>query len=244
MKRRDTDADWRELGAKNPYWGVLSVPRFQRENLTPEGLEDFYLSGRQYIDGLVSDLAWLTGKAPSGRALDFGCGVGRLSEAMTRYAQRVTGYDISPGMLELARQRGGRATYVGELPDGPFDWINSFIVFQHIPPDRGLALIGQLMDRLAPGGVISLHVTVWSEHTAWPDETGLKRLLQKPRQMLWAARLPVGHITMYDYDLSAVIRRLNQAGVQDMRLMSTDHGGHHGVVILGRKDAPDSKDAS
>lgn len=236
---RDTDADWREVGVKNPYWGVISEPQYDKDNLTPQALDDFYLTGRNLIDELAKDLAWLTGKPPSGRALDFGCGVGRLAEAMTRYAQQVTGYDISPGMLELARKRGGRANYVGELPDGPFDWINSFIVFQHIPPERGLALMGQLLDRLAPGGVVTLHVTVWREPAkSWPQATGLRRLVQMPRQVLWARRLPVGQILMYDYDLSRVIRRLNEAGVQDMRLMSTDHDGHHGVVILGRKDVP------
>jgi SAM-dependent methyltransferase len=157
---------------------------------------------------------------------------------MTRYAQRVTGYDISPGMLELARARGGRATYVGELPDGPFDWINSFIVFQHIPPERGLAILEQLLARLAPGGVVSLHVTVWRERThEWPAWTGWRRLAAPILKWRWRRRLPVGQILMFDYDLSAVVRRLNEAGVGDMRLMSTDHGGHHGVVILGRKSA-------
>ena len=48
--KRDTDADWRELGQSQPYWGVLSHPDFLRENITPEGIENFYLSGRQYID--------------------------------------------------------------------------------------------------------------------------------------------------------------------------------------------------
>jgi SAM-dependent methyltransferase len=238
LERRDTDADWRELGVSNPYWGVISQPRYLKENVTPEGIEEFYESGRQQIDALAADLAWLTGKAPSGRALDFGCGVGRLAEAMTRYAQQVTGYDISPGMLEIARARGGRVKYVGEMPDGPFDWINSFIVFQHIPPERGLDLFGQLLARLAVDGVISLQVAVWREHgEAWPQETGLKRLFQKPRQHFWARRLPVGQILMYDYDMSKVIRLLNEAGIEDMRLLSTDHGGHHGVVIMGRKAA-------
>ncbi len=240
LKQRDTDADWRELGVSNPYWGVISQPRFLRENVTAEGLDDFYLSGRQQIDAVVADLAWLTGKKPDGRALDFGCGVGRLTEAMTRYAQQVTGYDISPGMLELARARNGRGKYVNELPDALFDWINSFIVFQHIPPERGMDLLRQLMARLAPGGVISLQITIWRdpELEAWPEEHGLRRLLQKPRQMLWARRLPVGQILMYDYDLSKVVRILNEAGVEDMRMLSTNHGGHHGVVILGRKSDP------
>jgi SAM-dependent methyltransferase len=239
--RRDTDADWREIGASDPYWGVISHPRFQRDNLTPEAVEDFYRSGRDEIETIATGLGWLTGRVPSGRALDFGCGVGRLTEAMTRFAGEVVGYDVSPGMLELARARGGKVIYVNALPDGPFDWINSHIVFQHIPQGRGLALLRQLMDRLAVEGLVSLHVTVWRE----PDlehrsAKGVEGMLLALRRWRKALSLPAGHIHMFDYDLSAVIRILNEADIEDMRLISTNHAGHHGVTILGRRNAPKS----
>ncbi|HEY3951159.1 class I SAM-dependent methyltransferase [Phenylobacterium sp.] len=237
--RRDTDADWREIGASNPYWGVISQPQFEKDSLTAEAVEDFYKTGRDQIDEIARDLGWLAGRTPSGRALDFGCGLGRLTEAMTRFADPVIGYDISPAMLELARARGGGVTYVDELPDGPFDWINSFIVFQHIPPERGLALLRQLMERLSADGMISLHVTAWRDPRLEPGAAkGVKGLLLALRRWRSARRLPAGHIHMFDYDLSAVIRILNEADILDLRLMSTNHSGHHGVSILGRKAAP------
>ncbi len=43
---------------------------------------------------------------------------------------------------------------------------------------------------------------------------------------------------MYDYDLSRILRLLNQAGIEEIRLVSTDHDGHHGYIILGQKTAP------
>jgi SAM-dependent methyltransferase len=235
---RDTDADWRELGKSNPYWGVISHPDYQRENMTPERVEQFYASGAFHIRPVAEDLQKLTGELPHGRALDFGCGVGRLAEAMTAYASEVTGVDISPGMLELARARGSKVTYVDQIPDGPFDWINSFIVFQHIPPARGEQIIEQLLARLAPGGMVSLQLTVWREKThEWPQERGIRRFFRAARQRHWARNLPVGQILMYDYDLSRIVRLLNRAGIEDTRLVSTDHGGHHGVIILGRRTA-------
>ncbi len=235
---RDTDADWRELGRSNPYWGVISHPDYQSENMTPERVEQFYASGAFHIRPIAEDLQKLTGDLPSGRALDFGCGVGRLAEAMGAYASDVTGIDISPGMLALARTRGSKVTYVDTLPDGPFDWINSFIVFQHIPPARGEQIFEDLLARLAPGGMVSLQLTVWREKThEWPQERGLRRLFQAQRQRRWARRLPVGQILMYDYDLSRIMRLLNRAGVEDVRLIHTDHGGHHGVIILGQRTA-------
>src|SRR6185503_17985283 len=161
MAGRNTDADWRRLGETDPYWGVISHPNYRQENLSAQHLADFYSTGAPFMAQLVRDLERVTGAAPGGRALDFGCGVGRLTETMADHAREVVGYDIAPGMLALARARGGRATYVAELPDGPFDWINSFIVFQHIPPHRGLEFLETLLARLAPGGAISLHFTVW-----------------------------------------------------------------------------------
>src|SRR5450432_1940336 len=149
---RDTDADWRELGRSQPYWGVLSNDAFLRENITPETIEAFYACGRPYIDEIVGRLDAATGAKPSGRGLDFGCGVGRLTEAMAEHVDEVVGLDVSPGMLDVAR-RGGKATYLQALPEGmTFDWINSFIVFQHIPPDRGEAILADLLGRLNADG--------------------------------------------------------------------------------------------
>src|SRR5262249_28554094 len=117
---RDTDADWREVGRSQPYWGVITAPQYRTENLTAANVDAF---GVVDIDGVVARIAAATGAPPAGRALDFGCGAGRLAEAMSAHVDHVTGYDVSPGMLEKARARGGRATYVEALPDGPFDWI-------------------------------------------------------------------------------------------------------------------------
>jgi SAM-dependent methyltransferase len=238
---RDTDADWRELGQSQPYWGVISHPDFRSENLTPALIEQFYASGAFHIGPIAEDLKELTGRLPSGRALDFGCGVGRLAEAMGAYAGEVTGVDISPGMLELARARGGKVTYTDQLPDGPFDWINSFIVFQHIPPERGEAIFTDLLSRLADGGMISLQLTFWRDKDKqWPEETGLRKLFQAQRRRRWIRGLPVGHIHMYDYDLTRILRLVNLAGIEEIRLVSTNHDGHHGYIIMGQKTAPAS----
>jgi SAM-dependent methyltransferase len=234
---RDTDADWRELGRSEPYWAVLSHPDFKSENLTPAGIETFYSSGRDYIGDVVARLERATGARPSGgRALDFGCGVGRLAEAMTDYADTVVGLDVSPGMLELARQRGGKATYAETLPDGAFDWINSFIVLQHIEPVRGMAILQDLLARLTPGGFVSIQLTAWREpRHDFPLHTGWRSVFNARRRRKWVSSFGPGIILMYDYDLSAVVRLLNKAGVAEMSLVSTDHDGHHGVIILGRK---------
>lgn len=239
--QRDTDADWRELGATQPYWGVLTHPSYRTENLTKDALAQFYASGVEHVDRLVESFQRLYGARPQGRALDFGCGAGRLTEAMSAHAGETVGYDISPGMLNEARKRG-RATYVGELPAGPFDWINSFIVLQHIPPERGMGLIGDLLDRLAPGGLLSLQLTVWRDARHGPPtpapRTGWRAFVPPfLRRSKTPPTPPKGLVMMFDYDLSAVVRLLNEHGVEEMNLVSTHHDGHNGVLILARREA-------
>ena len=64
-----------------------------------------------------------------------------------------------------------------------------------------------------------------------------RRLYADYRHRQWVHNLPVGQIWMYDYDLSKVLRILNLAGIEELKLVSTDHDGHHGVIIFGRKTA-------
>jgi SAM-dependent methyltransferase len=220
---RDTDRDWRELGASEPYWGVLSVPEFKGE-LSIDRLDAFFATGLAIIDHAARSLARFDGRPFRARAaLDFGCGVGRLTEAMRTYADAVTGYDVSPGMLEEGRRRGAAGVcYVSDLPDGPFDWINSFLVFQHIPTERGYRLFGQLLDRLSPGGSVSLQFTTFrsAEH----------RLPVSPD-------LPIGTMTMYDYDLSELCRMLHEWGLTRLSLEPQCYGGHYGARIFAKRDA-------
>ena len=232
LRTRDTDADWRRIGETEPFWGVAAVPQFRTQAMDEAACEAFYATGHGYVAAVAEDFRrCLSAELQARSALDFGCGVGRICEAMTARAQAVTGYDVSPGMLQVAEARGSAVRYVDVLPDERFDWINAFIVFQHIPPERGLAALDALLKRLEPGGLLSLHFTVWRE-------AGLE-----PRPLSLAARLrglepPVGEVQMYDYDLNAVLRRLNLAGVRQMALNATDHAGHHGVMIIARRTDP------
>ncbi len=245
LNLRDTDEDWREIGATEPFWGVLTAPQFRRENLNPAALAEFYASGAGHMRDLAATYAGLTGEPfHAHAALDFGCGTGRLSEAMTAYADEVTAYDISPGMLEAARTHSaGKVVYTDELPGGPFNWINSYIVFQHIPPARGYELLAMLLARLAPRGYASLHFNIYRapEHRpVLPSATPLspvRRLIRRLRGIMVpnVPGPPAGTVMMYDYDLTQLCEMFNKAGIDRMVLVHEDHDGHHGVKIFGRK---------
>ncbi len=232
LRTRDTDADWRRIGDTEPFWGVSSHREYLRDELDDAARAALYDSGRLHIEAIAQDVERDLGAPLRAKsALDYGCGVGRLSEAMTGFADAVTGYDISSGMLEVARARTSAVTYADVLPPGPFDWINSALVFQHIAPERGLAELEALLQRLAPQGVVSLQFTVWRSAGLAPAAASLVRRL-KPVQP------PVGSIQMYDYDLNAVVQRLEAFGVRRLCLHTTNHAGHYGVMIIGQRAEP------
>lgn len=78
--------------------------------------------------------------------LDFGCGSGNLSRSLASSERRITGIDISPELLELAREQNDPAIckfvlYDGnELPfdDEAFDYVVTYVVLNHIVDDEQL----------------------------------------------------------------------------------------------------------
>jgi SAM-dependent methyltransferase len=242
---RDTDADWNVIATHQPYFGVLANERYLAANLTPESIDDFYASGRADIAHVVSTLARVTGGdvAPR-RGLDFGCGAGRLTFAMAEHAREVVGVDVADGMLNVARERaaGQKIRNVElrtTLPTEPVDWINSLIVFQHIPPPRGYAILEELVALLAPGGFVSLQLTFFHDARHVGEIT---RDLADYRydgntvEMLSHPEAETGAMSMYDYDMNRVLRTFFLGGVESVVTEHTDHGGCHGAWFYGRKN--------
>ncbi|MEE9386176.1 MAG: class I SAM-dependent methyltransferase [Nannocystaceae bacterium] len=86
--------------------------------------------------------------------LEVGCGTGLILERVCGFASEARGIDVSPGMLEKARERGlevgeGSATAL-PFKDASFDVAYSFKVLAHVP-DFGLAL-REMARVVRPGG--------------------------------------------------------------------------------------------
>ncbi|MFD5161554.1 class I SAM-dependent methyltransferase [Streptomyces hawaiiensis] len=108
---------------------------------------------------------WLPGRA--GDVLDLGCGTGSLSLLASEQGHRVTGVDLSPAMVTLAREKhaGRDAVFlVGDAAAPPvgeqrFD----VVLVRHVLwalPDPGRAL-GHWCGLLRPGGRLVLVEGVW-----------------------------------------------------------------------------------
>lgn len=230
--------DWEIIAQRDPFFGVLSSPDFRAGAMTEERRREFYTSGEGDIETL---LAWFDqdiGARPStGRGLDIGCGLGRLTRAIAKVMPAVAGYDVSDSMLAIARNEAPpNAEFSTTLPPGPFSWINSYIVFQHIPPDEGLRLVETALSRAAPDCFLSLQFTFWREGAA-PKNNPLSHLRRRlHRNTHRKADGDAAHlIRMYDYSLSDVMRRVTAAGFKRVVMRHTNHGGHHGGWLIGRR---------
>jgi SAM-dependent methyltransferase len=99
-------------------------------------------------------------------ALDLGCGVGRWSQELAWRGHDVLGVDLSPSMIEQARQRadrdGVRCTFeVGDVVNlalgRQFDVIVCVTVLQHVlDPTAARTAVEKLAAHLAPDGTLIL----------------------------------------------------------------------------------------
>lgn len=242
---RNTDADWEAIGVSEPFFGVLTNDEFRSGALDEQAVARFYQSGVGDIDYVVSVARRTVGMpANINKICDFGTGVGRLAFALASHGKEVLGVDISDGMRkegeQRARQRSvSNVSFVTTIPADKFDWVNSLIVFQHIPPARGIGLFRQLVEALNPGGLLTIQLTYAR------DKRHVGELLrdmgeyvydgESVRRLSFGSEATVGEMSMFDYDLNAVFRTLHRCGIGSVYTEHTDHGGCHGMRLFARR---------
>ena len=140
MSLRRQKAEREELGNMDPYWAILADPnrKFGKWNIG-----EFFTVGDQEIRKVMESTMHLG--YPLGRelALDFGCGVGRLTRALAMHFRQCYGVDISESMVAKARELNGsfpNSTFFVNaeenlhlFPDNCFDMIYTNLVLQHLP---------------------------------------------------------------------------------------------------------------
>jgi SAM-dependent methyltransferase len=133
---------------------------------------DFDSSGRANFLQLVRPYLPLLveGRDPrSARALEIGCGVGRMTRWFAEYFGEVDGVDVSPEMARLARERlrgignarihEGSGTDLSGFASESFDLVFSYIVFQHIPSKAVIEnYVREAARVLRPGGFLKFQL--------------------------------------------------------------------------------------
>jgi 2-polyprenyl-3-methyl-5-hydroxy-6-metoxy-1,4-benzoquinol methylase len=261
----DSERAWNYYGNEDPYFGVLTADRFRRETLDEAAREEFFDSGRRYVAEALATVAdhVLPGFRPT-RALDFGCGVGRLLIPLAEHADDVVGVDVSEGMLAEAErnlERAGVSNCILVRSDdalsqvqGTFDLIHSSMVFQHIPPSKGEQLVQAMLDRLEPGGVGVLDFTYGYASSSRSWRRWLNTLYQKVPVLHGVRNLARGErfgkplMQMNTYDLNTIMGLLQEAGCVDVHVGFTERLAYrlplHAVILYFRRPELVAADAN
>jgi len=166
MRLRALQSHWDRFGRSDPLWAVLTQDDFRQGR----NLDRFMASGRDEIDAVIELLEnlGLFDETRRTSALDFGCGVGRCTQALSLYYRSVLGVDIAPSMIEEAQRLSPSTTgieyAVNERPDlaflddDRFDLVYSNIVLQHIEPRYTTRYIREMVRIVRPNGAVIFQV--------------------------------------------------------------------------------------
>lgn len=244
-----TDKAWEKFGREDPYYGVLASDRFAADKIV-ENRDEFFASGRHSVSQIIKRYEDHFGPLPRNRALDHGCGVGRLTFPFAHEFSDVLGLDVSQSMLAEANSNAtkfGVSNAQFALADdtlanapGRFDFVNSFMVLQHIRVGRGLRILERLLERVEPGGGAHLHFAIrtdrlrsralwWASHHI----PGVKIWQNIFAKRAWNAPA----MQMNDYPVSRIVVLLARHGIADCFVSTERHGQFLTCSVIGKKAA-------
>jgi SAM-dependent methyltransferase len=255
---KNTDITWEEWGFRDPYYGTITNPKFRRANLDEYARAEFFETGRLHVEYVMNTIhTHIDLEFRPKSIIDFGCGVGRLAIPFARIAEQVVGLDVSQSMLNEALincEAFGLKNVVLVLSDDEItrltqkgDLVHSFIVFQHISPDRGRVIFRRLLDLIAPGGVGAIHFLYGKRINSETCGMPLPESKNTPRSFIKrvmfsgadpeAARLPDTDpdLQMFPYILNHILYLIQSSGITKLHIECTDHGGELGAYMFFRK---------
>ncbi|HEY7149565.1 MAG TPA: class I SAM-dependent methyltransferase [Gaiellaceae bacterium] len=153
--------EWEELAKVDPLWAICTSA--DRLGGGWE-LAEFFDTGEAEISEMLKVADDLGEPVRRERALDFGCGVGRLSRPLAERFRECVGIDISEGMVKLARELNddrpscrflvNAAPDLGQLETESFDLVYSALVLQHMPSVEMVeSYVSEFLRVLRPGGL-------------------------------------------------------------------------------------------
>src|SRR5690242_1756544 len=95
--------DWEELGTLDPMSAVATDPRRKFGGWATAN-DEFFNSGETVVSTVLQRVRERGYSPGFGAALDFGCGVGRLTRALARRFEQCEGVDIASSMIAAARR--------------------------------------------------------------------------------------------------------------------------------------------
>jgi SAM-dependent methyltransferase len=253
MSFEERRRNWQQFGAEDPLWAVLTHDGKRGNRWDPV---EFFETGRIAVEQMLDYAAQSGANVRHGAALDFGCGVGRLSQALATRFQSTVGVDVAESMLEHARKFNrypDRCRFVlNTSPDlkqfegESFDFILTLIALQHIEPVYVLGYLAEFLRLLKPGGVLVFQETSRKRWTLQRrrGDTSLKHFVSRaiPLPILgWYSRIKgrlKGQPPMHAYGISPrrIASHIESHGGQVLNVTADDWGGpawisHHYCVV-------------
>ena len=241
--------NWNQLGRVDPLWAILTVPEKINNGWD---VQEFFSTGALEIEEILGHLCRFALPKEKKRALDFGCGVGRLTQALCHHFENCLGIDIAPSMIQRAREynrHGARCDYVLNETDGlpmcetdKWDFIYSSIVLQHMKPEYSKKYIAEFLRILSPGGALVFQLP--AETLARPATNGGSSLPSDAFRASMTARLTLlTAVTNSPVNLTVAIKNVSPvawppvdlSGVHPIRL-GNHWLGETGEVLV-RDDA-------
>ena len=156
---------WDRFAQDDPLFAILSEEN--RKGLKWD-LVEFFQTGEDLLYPEIEEILGKYELKSKVRALDFGCGVGRLSRCLLRYFDVVYGIDVSKEMISLARELNPDAEKINfldrsepglkEFKDATFDFVLSLIVVQHIPKKHIFDYLESLIRITRKDGLLFLQI--------------------------------------------------------------------------------------
>lgn len=236
MQIERQEQEWNELATLDPYWAILTSPG-KRFGGWDEG--EFFATGTASAAAIVDEMVRLGHPRQRQRALDFGCGLGRMTRAFAHYFDECVGVDISEEMVRQAMELNAgmsgvsfavnRATDLGQFGDRSFDFVYSAIALQHVP-DRGAIedYIREFCRLLRPEGLVVFELPSHIPaifRLQWRRRlySGLRRL-GLDAQFLYR-RLHLLPIAMSYIPEPAIMRLFESAGVRTLHVETLSASG-------------------
>lgn len=170
--------DWNDLAEINAAW--FNVPRANLPNHQWE-IERFFAGGREHLKRSLEMIERYEVVFSRGAALDFGCGIGRVTQALAEEFEIAYGVDISDKMIEIAtrfNRHGEKCKYIAsDMPnlkmfqDCSIDFIFSINALQHNHTDIIRNYLQEFVRVLPPGGVMLFQIPI---ERITHDETALQ----------------------------------------------------------------------
>jgi trans-aconitate methyltransferase len=246
----DSDKHWVELGRIDPY--LRTVRTLDPYKLDPSfggDIDAYFESGERYLTDLFEAIRIHV--APDFRprvAVDFGCSVGRVAIPLAKRCEALIGLDVSSDVLKEAEENATRRGVKNArwLPsdddltqlDQKVDLFHSYNVLQHMPVARGLHVVRAALSRLAPGGVVAVHVPY--DDRASPVRRAINWAQAAVPGVHWLANLArrrplrYPHMLMNPYDISDLLSLIRERGGGDVYCKLIDQGRYPGAIVIAR----------